>query len=190
MQSKIDEERFARFMEKAAVQVSAFEQRENSRVEKRYGIAMQDSAVILAELTQDASFEELIEAEQTLQKNDLTVYAQRSETLESVREGISDINAGLAAYRLLVRNTAEYKAHPYRKKERLPPEHILPLDAMRRALRGQIKRVENYRSNVMGNIKEQEFLSARIAILHRAEALYDAMQRERLLPDTEPPAQA
>ncbi len=169
------------FLLATAVQAEAFEKRENSRIEKEYGTAMQDAAASLAELIRDASFEILIQAEQTLQENDILVYAHRPETLASVQEGIDDINAGMAAYRLLTNNTDAYRAHPYRKKERLLPECILPLDAMRRALRGQIKRVENYRSNVMGNIREQEFLSARIALLNRAEKLYDSLQRELLL---------
>ena len=53
---------------------------------------------------------------------------------------------------------------------------------MRQALRGQRRRVENYRANVMGNPCEQEFMAARIAMLRRAEHLYDAIQRERLSP--------
>ncbi len=100
--------------------------------------------------------------------------------MNAVREGIDDLKAGMAAYRLLIDDADAYKAHPYRQKERIPPERIIPLDAMRRALRGQMKRVENYRSNVMGNIQEQEFLSARIAMLRRAEKLYDGMQRKNL----------
>ena len=99
-----------------------------------------------------------------------------------MQEGIEDIEAGEAAYKQLVEDTESYKAHGYRKKERLSPEKIIPLDAMRRALRGQVKRVENYRSNVMGNSQEQDFMSARIAMLRRAEKLYDAIQRQYLLP--------
>jgi hypothetical protein len=34
----------------------------------------------------------------------------------------------------------------------------------------------------MGNLQEQEFMSARIAMLRRAEKLYDGIQREHLLP--------
>lgn len=174
------EVRALKFSLATALQVGAFEKRESSSVEKAYGTAMQRAAAVLLEYAKDASLEELLDAEQTLQKNDLAVYAQRPGTMASVQEGINDLEAGMAAHALLLENTDAYRSHPYRQKERLPPERVIPLDAMRRALRGQIKRVENYRSNVMGNIREQEFLSARMELLHRAEKLYDALQRERL----------
>lgn len=169
------------FLMAVTAQVKAYEKRERSRVEQEYGIAMSRSATALLEFTRYASFDELIEAENTLQKNDLIVYAQRPATTKAVQEGMDDFDAGMEVCQQLLHDTAAYKAHSYRKKERLPPEKIIPLDAMRRALRGQVKRVENYRANVMGNAQEQEFMSARIALLRRAEELYDEIQRERLL---------
>lgn len=168
------------------MQVGAFEKRANSLIEKEYGRAMQRAANALAQITQSESFEALIRAEQTLQKNDLTVYAHRPALVASVQDGIDDINDGLAVYTQLVTDAPAYAAHRYRKKERLPPEYTIPLDAMRRAIRGQIKRVENYRANVMGNTSEQAFLSARIELLHQAEAQYDSLQRKRLLKQQTP----
>ncbi len=175
------DEEFKRLLLAVSAQVNAFEKRENSRVEKQYGNVMQRSAVALAQFARTASFDQLILAEKTFQENDLVVYAKRPATLKSVQEGIEDLQQGEASYRQLLDNTEAYKAHGYRKKERLSPEKIIPLDAMRRALRGQVKRVENYRSNVMGNSQEQDFLSARIALLRRAEKLYDEIQRQHLL---------
>ncbi len=174
--------RFETFLDAITVQVSAFQQRERSRIEQNYSRAMEASAAAVVEFARNASFEELLEAERTFQKNDLAVYAKRPSTVKGVQEGIDDLEAGMGVYRQLVGDTAAYKAHTYRKKEMLPPENAIPLDAMRRALRGQMKRVENYRANVMGNAHEQEFLSARIALLRRAETLYDEMQKERLTP--------
>ena len=123
-----------------------------------------------------------MQEETPYQENVIVVYAKRSADERAVKEGVEDNEAGKAAYKQLVEDAKSYKARGYRKKERLSPEKIIPLDAMRRALRGQVKRVENYRSNVMGNSQEQDFMSARIAMLRRAEKLYDAIQRERLLP--------
>lgn len=162
-------------------QGEAYEQRARSVAERRYGSAMQAMAETVREFTRTASFDELIRAEKAFQKNDLTIYAQRPETAKSVQEGMDDILAGETAYRQLVNNTEAYREHGYRKKECVPPEYVIPIDAMRRTLRGQIKRVENYRANVMGNIQEQAFLSARIDMLKRAEELYDSIQREQLL---------
>lgn len=169
--------KFGEFLLATTLQVRAYTKRENSRAEKEYSFAMKNSAAALAELTRYASFEELIQAEATLQENDLSIYAQRPATMESVREGIDDFAAGMAVYRQLLENPAAYVAHKYRRKECLPPDYVIPLDAMRRALRGQVKRVENYRANVMGNAQEQEFLSARILMLRRAEELYDNLQK-------------
>ena len=160
----------------------AYERRARSRVEKQYGDAMRAAAQTLDAFTGAASFEELIQAEKAFQENDLAIYAQRPATLKSVQEGMRDLEDGEAAYRQLIEKTDAYREHPYRQKERIPPERIIPLDAMRRALRGQVKRIENYRANVMGNPREQEFLSARTAMLRRAETLYDEMQRRLLLP--------
>jgi hypothetical protein len=167
----------------AVVQVNAYEQREKSRAEKRYGDVMEKSAAAIAKFTRTASFEALMQAEKIFQQNDLLVYAKRPALVKSVQEGIDDFTDGEAVYRQLLENTAAYKAHKYRKKDRLSPDSGIPLDTMRKALRGQGKRLENYRANVMGNIHEQDFYSARIAMLRRAEELYDAFQRERLSDD-------
>ena len=173
---------FDRLFQAIATHIEAYERREKSRAEKDYGVAMRKSAGVLAEFAATASFADLIKAEKTFQENDLVVYAKRPATLKAVQEGIEDLEEGEITYKQLLENTEAYKAHGYRKKERIPPEKVIPLDAMRRALRGQVRRVENYRSNVMGNLQEQEFMSVRIAMLRRAEKLYDAIQRERLLP--------
>lgn len=162
--------------------ISAFEARERSRAERNYSEAMEKSAAALAAFTRTASFDEILTVEKSFQQNDLTIYAKRPGTVKSVEESIDDFEAGEAVCRQLLGDTAAYAAHRYRKKEMLAPEYEIPLDAMRRALRGQIKRVENYRVNVMGNDHEQAFLSARIAMLHRAEDMYDRLQKERLLP--------
>lgn len=175
-------EEFVEALQAIAAQANAYEKRAKSKVEKQYGDVMHVSAMVLSQFAGSATFEQLIQTEKAFQQNDLLVYAQRPATVKAVQEGIDDIEEGEAAYRQLIQNTEGYKAHGYRKKERLAPERIIPLDAMRRALRGQVKRVENYRSNVMGNSQEQDFMSARIAMLRRAEKLYDAIQRERLLP--------
>lgn len=164
-----------------ATQVDIFEKREQSRVEKRYGAVMEHSAAMLAEFTLTATFEQLIGIEKLLQRNDLSVYARVPSTLKSVQEGMSDLQDGEEVYAQLLTNPEAYKAHKYREKERAVPDKIIPLDAMRRALRGQASRVENYRKNVMGNPKEHDFLSARIGLIRRAEKLYDAIQRDRLL---------
>ncbi len=93
---------------------------------------------------------------------------------------MSDFSAGEAVYRQLLNDTPAYQAHKYRENEKAAPDKLVPLDAMRRALRGQVKRVENYRKNVMGNPHEYDYLSARVAMIRRAEELYDLMQRDRL----------
>jgi hypothetical protein len=175
-------EELSKLLVASIAQKVAFERRARSIVEKQYSGAMQRAADTLMKLLLVATFDELLQAEKAFQENDLAVYAQRPGTLESVRESIDDFEAGEKTYRQLVDDTAAYRGHGYRKKEKVPPDYVLPLDAMRRALRGQVKRVENFRANVMGNLQEQAFLSARIALLGRAEELYDAMQRERLSP--------
>jgi hypothetical protein len=171
-----------KLLEIVAAQGEAYERRAKSRVEQQYGTVMRIAAGALVRFINTASLDDLILVEKAFQENDLAIYAQIPATIKSVQEGIDDLKEGEAAYKLLIESTHAYKEHPYRKKERANPEKIIPLDAMRRALRGQVKRLENYRKNVMSNPKEQEFISARIAMLHRAEKLYDAIQRERLLP--------
>lgn len=162
------------------MQVDAYWNREKSPAEIRYGDVMRDSAIILADLTRTASFDQLIAAEKVLQKNDLVVYAKVPSTTKSVQQGIDDLQNGEEVYKQLLQNPKAYFEHKYRDNERASPDRLVPLDAMRRALRGQIKRVENYRKNVMGNPNEREFLSARIAMIHHAESLYDAIQREHV----------
>lgn len=164
----------------AAAQVAIYERRAKSRVEKQYGDIMRRSAAVLSEFARTASFDKLIIAERMFQKNDLVVYAQLPSTMKTVRQGIDDLKAGEEVYKQLTEDPQAYKGHKYRDSEKAPPDKAVPLDAMRRALRGQVKRVENYRKNVMGNPQEYEFMSARIAMLKRAEKLYDAIQRKYL----------
>lgn len=177
---------YERIMLRIAAHADAFEKRERPRAEINYGKAMGLSASALAEFTQTASFDQLLFVEKTLQNNDLDIYARVSSTLKSVQEGMSDLQDGEEVYAQLLTNPDAYKAHKYREKERAAPDKIIPLDAMRRALRGQASRVENYRRNVMGNPKEHDFLSARIGLIRRAEKLYDVIQRDRLLPTEQP----
>ncbi len=166
----------------AASQADIYEKRARSRIEQQYGKTMQESAAALRGFLPEATFDQLIALERTFQQNDLTVYAQLPSTVKSVEQGIRDFNDGEKVYRQLLDNPRAYSAHAYRESERAAPDKLIPLDAMRLALRGQVKRVENYRRNVMGNPHEQEFLSARISLLHRAEEFYDRLQRERLAP--------
>ena len=175
-------EQFDALLQAVAAHVYAYERRERSRAEKEYGVAMKKSADVLLEFVAAASFAELLQVERIFQENDRIVYAKRSATMKSVLEGIDDFAAGEVVYRQLVEDTNAYRTHKYRKKNSVDPDNAIPVDTMRQALRGQVRRVENYRKNVMGNLEEQKFMSARIAMLRRAEKLYDAMQRERLLP--------
>lgn len=177
-----DDGDFARFIRTAAAQVHAFEQREKSPAEIRYGRAMREAAAAIAGLARAVSFDQLVAAEKTLQQNDLVVYARIPSTVKSVRQGIDDLKNGEEVYAQLLRDPRAYGGHKYRDSERAGPDKAVPLDAMRRALRGQMRRVENYRRNVMANPHEQAFMAARIAMLRRAEKLYDGIQREKLLP--------
>ncbi|MDR2391009.1 MAG: hypothetical protein LBE84_04945 [Planctomycetota bacterium] len=179
----INEEKLADLLTWTAAQATAYEKRARSRVEKQYGDTMKRSAATLTDFVCTASFGDLLIAEKAFQRNDLIVYAQLPSTLKSVEQGIADFNAGEKVYRQLLETPEAYKEHAYRDSEKAAPDKLVPLDAMRRALRGQAKRVENYRKNVMGNPQEHEFLSERVAMLRRGEKLYDAIQRERFLID-------
>lgn len=170
------------FLRRVATQAKAFERREQSRAEIAYGTAMGKADRELTEFTRTASFDQMLVAEKAMQTNDLAVYARAEATLRAVREGIADLKDGEVVYRQLQTNPEAYKEHRYREKERAAPDRVVPLDAMRKALRGQAARVENYRKNVMGNLQEQAFLTARVAMLRRAERLYDGIQRDLLLP--------
>lgn len=171
----------AELMRAVAAQVDAYEKRKRSRAEIYYGDVMRESATTLAKISRTASFDQLIMIEKVFQQNDLAVYANVPSTLKTVQQGIDDLLDGEAVYRQLIESPQAYKAHKYRESERASPDKLVPLDAMRRALRGQAKRVENYRKNVMGNPHEYAFFSARITLLHRAEKLYDGIQSDRLL---------
>ena len=175
-----NDKEFANLMFLTAAQARTYEKRAKSRAEIQYGDSMARSAAALVKFISSASFDQLMLVEKTFQKNDLTVYAQLPATIKSVEQGMRDFNDGEKVYRQLLDNPQAYSAHAYREGERAGPDKLVPLDAMRLALRGQVKRVENYRKNVMGNPHEQAFLSARIALLRRAEEIYDSMQRERI----------
>lgn len=172
----------AKFLQRVYEQKMAFEKRERSREEIDYGKSMKKSANALKEFTRNATFDQLLIVETIFQENDLTAYAKVPATLKAVNEGMNDFKNGKAVYKQLLNNPEAYREHKYREKERAPPDRVVPLDAMRKALRGQAARVENYRKNVMGNPNEYAFMSARIAMIRHAEKLYDAIQRERLLP--------
>lgn len=175
-------QRLHKLLRSVATQAKAFERREQSPAEIAYGIVMGKAARELAEFSRTASFDEILTAEKAMQANDLDIYARAPATLKAVHEGIADFKDGEVVYKQLQTNPEAYKEHRYREKERAAPDRVVPLDAMRKALRGQAARVENYKKNVMGNLQEQSFLTTRVAMLRRAEKLYDGIQRDLLLP--------
>ncbi len=77
-------ENYAILMAWIATQADAYEKRAKSRIEIQYGDAMKNTAVAIAALIHNASFDQLLAAEKAFQKNDLTVYAQMPATLKSV----------------------------------------------------------------------------------------------------------
>lgn len=165
----------------AATQVNAFNKRERSRAAMDYATAMKKSAAILDAFTEIASFEQLLKAERIFQQNDQNIYAQVPSTLEAVQKGMRDFDAGEGVYRQLLASPEAYRAHRYREDDHALPDKLVPLDAMRKALRGQMARIGNYRKTVLGSSQEYDFMSARIGMLRRAEKLYDGIQRERFL---------
>ncbi len=171
---------FTNILQIAASQANAFGKRERSRASRDYAAAMEKAAVVLRAFTRAASFDQLLEAEQVFQRNDRNVYARAPSTLEAVQKGMRDFDAGKSVYKQILENPEAYRAHRYREDDHAFPDRVVPLDAMRKALRGQISRVGNYRKTVLGNSQEYDFMTARIAMLRRAEKLYDAIQRERL----------
>lgn len=172
----------AEFLGHLVKQKIAFEKREQSHAEINYGKVMSKSARALIDFTKIATFDQLLLVESAFQENDITTYAKVPATLKAVNDGINDFKDGEVVYKQLLNNPDAYKEHRYREKERASPDKIIPLDAMRRALRGQAARIENYSKNVMGNPREYDFMTARISMIRRAEKLYDAIQRKRLLP--------
>lgn len=165
----------------AAAQAKAFNKRERSRAAIDYGVVMERSAASLRDFTKTAPFDQLLMAEKIFQQNDQNTYAKVPSTLQAVKKGMRDFMAGDDVYQQLLNHPAAYKAHSYREDDRAPPDKLVPLDAMRKALRGQISRVGNYRKTVLGSSQEYEFMTARISMIRRAEKLYDGIQRDRLL---------
>lgn len=167
-----------------AAQAKAFQRMKRSPAVVDYGSVMERAARSVEKFCKTASFDQLLAAEKIFQKNDLTIFSTSPSTRESVLEGIDNFRAGEKVYRQLMRSPMAYKEHEYLKSKMVGPDRLVPKDTMRQAIRSQISRVENYRKNVMGNEQEVAFTTARIAMLRRAEKLYDKIQRERLLPES------
>lgn len=170
-----------RILKIAAAQAKAFNKRERSRAAIDYGVVMERSAASLKKFTKTASFDQLLMAEKIFQQNDRNIFAKVPSTMEAVQKGMRDFQAGDDVYKQLRNDAEAYKAHSYREDDRASPDKAVPLDAMRKALRGQVSRVENYRKTVLGSSQEYDFLTARISMIRRAEKLYDGIQRDRLL---------
>lgn len=171
-----------KLLKRASAQAKAFEKRERSRAGQIYNLVMDKSTAILKEYSRSGSFDQLLRAEKIFQDYDLKAYAKVVSTIQAVQKGMRDFDAGEEVYRQLLNDPEAYKAHRYREDDHAAPDKVVPLDAMRKALRGQVSRVGNYRKNVMSNSQEYDFLTARIAMIRRAEKLYDGIQRDRLLP--------
>lgn len=169
-------------MNAVAAQVDAFEKRQQSRAEKHYAAMTAKSAAALGKFARNASFDQLLSVEQLFQKNDLVIYAKVPSIMQAVQKGMRDFKAGGEVYEQLLTHPEAYRAHSYREDDHASPDKLVPLDAMRKALRGQIARVGNYRKTVLGSSQEYAFMTARIAMIRRAEKLYDSIQRDRLLP--------
>lgn len=177
------DELFIKSMLQVNSHVQAHEKRRNSRVEQQYSKVLRSSTLILGELGAKGDFETVLKVEKTLQQQDLEKYSQNASVKKSVLEGIDDLNNGIVDYKTLLNSPETYMAKAYVKRDMAGPDKSVPLDSMRKALRSQASRVGNYARNPMANDDERDFLNARVALIRKAEKLYDRIQRDRLSGD-------
>lgn len=156
--------------------VFAYQEKQKSRIEKKYSLTMQKSAQALRTAVKTLDFDGLLRLENTLAQIDFDRYSDNEAVRRNVLTGIRDLEAGESNYQVLRSDPETYFKWKYVKREMAG---LVPIDSMRKALRGQVNRVNAYATSPMINEAEREFQKARIAMLHRAEELYDSIQRRQ-----------
>lgn len=147
---------------------------------RRHALAIRKAIKAVREALANGNFETLLNLEIEMQQLEMTMYARDPGMIASIERTRDDLEAGMLDYRQLIDNPKAYRERGYRKSDRTGTNRRFPFDTMRKALRGQAARVGNFAKNPMLSPEEKEFHRLRVAILKRAEMLYEELQTAAL----------
>ena len=162
----------------AAATDVAFEKRAGSKPQKSVNRACTREAEIIAEIAEKGNLPDKIALEYELQKRDLVKYAQFSGDEKNIKQGLKDMEAGIAAYTDLAERPQLYKEQASRYTDRNKDKRLdVPKDGMRYALASQMTRLQN-RNSLQLSSEEKVLLSSRRALVRSIVKDYSRLQEQ------------
>lgn len=144
-----------------------------SRSFQEYNKSFVRNTTAIEKALTECDFEQLVEIEQFIQREELDRYDDIPAIKKSVEQGIKDFNEGLKIYRLAKEQPEVYRSLGFRDRDRTGAGKRYPYDTMRKALRSQATRVLNFSRNPLLSAEEVEYHNARASLLRKMEKLYE-----------------
>ncbi len=156
----------------------AFDKRSRSQAQKSVNTACKAEAGIINTIAANGSLAEKIALECQLQQRDLQKYAKSPEDEKKIRQGLKDMEAGLASYSTLTERPKEYKrqAAQYTDRNRDATRDV-PKDGMRYAIASQLTRLQNRQSLQLSG-EEDTLLAARRTLVRSIQEDYSQLQQK------------
>ena len=163
-----------------SVQAVLHEKMAQSQVMRRYVAAIEKNMSLMREAISVGDFETLVDVETAIQIVELEKYSHDAGMMASIQKTQKDLAEGMKDYRQLIEMPEAYCARGYRERDCVGANKEFPLDTMRKALRSQAVRVDNFAKNSMLFPVEKEFHLLRVSLLKRAEKLYEGLQAQAI----------
>ncbi len=174
---RLDSRKLEKYTAASLVTDLAFEKRGRSQVQKAVDRACSAEANVVLDVAGNGSLDDKIALECRLQQRDLDKYAKSPNDAKNIRQGLKDMNAGLAAYACLTGSPGEYRRHAASYTDRNRDAKLdVPKDGMRYALASQTTRLQN-RLSLQLSEEEKVLLTARRALLDSIHREYSALQQ-------------
>lgn len=143
-----------------------------------YNNASRATKVLIDNIAKSRDLPLMIEAEIQLRNDDLVKYAKTGEERENVKIGLKNFKSGLIMYDVLLNEPNRYRKDSvsYFGAQRDKTNDV-PMDGMRRAIGGQLTRLQN-RHALTNTTEEKDLLSARRDLLQFIRSEYVKMQKE------------
>ena len=156
----------------------AFDRRTRSHIQITVNRACVAEAKAIKAVVSEGSLAEKIELECQLQQRDLQKYAASPADEKKIKQGLKDMEAGLASYADLTERPRAYKKQASHYTDRNRDAKLdVPKDGMRYAIASQITRLQNRQSLQLSD-EEKNLLAARRALVHAIQEDYSSLQQE------------
>ncbi len=155
---------------------------EKSNAYKRYTTVIEKMARFIRAIAVDGTLEEGLSIIKLSQLFHIEEFADTPEELKKATASMETLETGEKHYEVLRDFPDIYRdklAPGYLKKDRLPPDRIIPKDGMHQALESHEKHVQARFSSLLAP-EEKDWVGAQIVLVQAMRKQYHAMQLEAM----------